>query len=221
MAQILHVPINGRLMTSVEGVSYRLANRGRSMKVYVFSGIVLAATLLSGCMFHPQTVHLDPQVHTSKSGDGHSTSLAIVVHDERATQDLGHRGNGMASAAAITSDADVANVVKQALTTAFADQGFTVTGSSPTTISVSIRALQTQMHQGFFTGHQEAIAAAKVVVTRSNRSYEHFYRVDSTKSKFWVATADQNSDYINSALSNLMDKIVNDEQLTKFLETKD
>ena len=171
-------------------------------------------------MFHAQTVHLQPQVQYVDSNDGHGLPVAIVVKDERPTQDLGHRGNGMASAASITSDSDISTVVKQSLAQALTHRGFKVVGVGDTTqstLTVRVRALKTELHQGFWTGHQEANAAADVTVGKNGRTYEHFYRVDSKQSKFWVPTAGQNSEYINGALSNLIGNIANDENLIAFM----
>lgn len=191
------------------------------VKLYRLVGLgVTAVFLLGGCMFNAQTVHLQPQVQYVDSNDGHGLPVTVVVKDERPTQDLGHRGNGVASAATITSDSDVAAVVKQALVQALTHRGFKVVGSGNTTdptITVRVRALKTELHQGFWTGHQEANAAAGVTVEKDGHAYENFYRVDSKKSKFWVPTAGQNSEYINVALSNLIEKISNDEKLIAFM----
>lgn len=190
-------------------------------KLYRLAGFSLVATcLLSGCMFHAQSVHLQPQVQYVDSNDGHGLAIAIVVKDERSTQDLGHRGNGVASAATITSDSDIAGVVKQYLAEGFVHRGFKVVGvadESTEIITVRVRSLKTELHQGFWTGHQEANGAAQVTVTKGGRTYENFYRVDSKQSKFWVPTAGQNSEYINGALSNLIGKIINDEKLVSFM----
>jgi uncharacterized lipoprotein YajG len=171
-------------------------------------------------MFHAQTVHLQPQVKYVDSNEGHGMSIAIVVKDERSTQDLGHRGNGVASAATITSDSDIAAVVRQYLAEGFTHRGFKVvsaTDDSKDVITVRVRALKTELHQGFWTGHQEANGAAQLVAVKGEHSYENFYRVDSKQSKFWVPTAGQNSEYINGALSNLIGKIINDEKLVSFM----
>lgn len=189
-------------------------------KIYRLACLAVAAAFLSGCMFHAQTVHLQPQVQYVDSNDGHGLPVAIVVKDERPTQDLGHRGNGVASAATITTDSDISAVIKQSLTQALAHRGFKMVGAgdaTQSTLTVRVRALKTELHQGFWTGHQEANAAADVTVEKNGRTYEHFYRVDSKQSKFWVPTAGQNSEYINAALSNLIGKIANDEALIAFM----
>ena len=89
--------------------------------------------------------------------------------------------------------------------------------SSEEVVTVRVRALETELHQGFWTGHQEANGAAQLTVVKNGRTYENFYRVDSKQSKFWVPTAGQNSEYINGALSNLIGKIINDDKLVSFM----
>ena len=94
-------------------------------KIYKLAGLsLIAASTLSGCMFHAQTVHLQPQVQYVDSNEGRGLPITIIVKDERPTQDLGHRGNGVASAATITSDSDIASVVKQHLVEGFTHRGF-------------------------------------------------------------------------------------------------
>jgi uncharacterized lipoprotein YajG len=193
------------------------------VRFYRLVCLATAATFfLSGCMFHAQTVHLQPRVQYVDGNDGHGLPVTIVVKDERPTQDLGHRGNGVASAATITSDSDVAAVVKQALVQALTHRGFKIVGDGnamDSTLTVRVRALKTELHQGFWTGHQEANAAAEVTVEKNGRTYDQFFRVDSKRSKFWVPTAGQNSEYINAALSNLIEKIATDEKLIAFIAT--
>ncbi|MGB3462615.1 YajG family lipoprotein [Rhodanobacter sp. UC4437_H4] len=190
-------------------------------KIYKLAGLsLIAASTLSGCMFHAQTVHLQPQVQYVDSNEGRGLPITIIVKDERPTQDLGHRGNGVASAATITSDSDIASVVKQHLVEGFTHRGFKVVDSADSSeevVTVRVRALETELHQGFWTGHQEANGAAQLTVVKNGRTYENFYRVDSKQSKFWVPTAGQNSEYINGALSNLIGKIINDDKLVSFM----
>jgi uncharacterized lipoprotein YajG len=183
-------------------------------------GLIIVAGLLGGCMFHAQTVHLDPQVQYVDSNDGHGLPIAVVVKDERTSQDLGHRGNGVASAATISSDADVAAVLKQYIVQGLSHRGFNVVGQGSgahAILTVRLRSIKTQLHQGFWTGHEEVNASAQVTGANNDRTYDNFYRVNSKESKFWVPTAGQNSDYINGALSNLIGKIINDEKLISFL----
>ena len=192
----------------------------RFMKAACFA--VVGAALLSGCAFHAQNVHLQPQVQYVDSNDGHGLPVDIVIQDQRPTQDLGHRGNGQISAATITTNSDVSTVIKQAIAQGLTHQGFKIVASSDAphaVLTVQLRALKTELHAGFWTGHQEANAAAAATATNGAHSYENFYRVDSKQSKFWVPTAGQNSDYINGALSNLVGKIVNDKKLISFLSS--
>lgn len=101
-------------------------------------------------------------------------------------------------------------------------RGFKIVGPTDAphaVLTVQLRALKTELHAGFWTGHQEANGAAAATATNGTRTYENFYRVDSKQSKFWVPTAGQNSQYINAALSNLVGKIVNDDKLISFLSS--
>jgi uncharacterized lipoprotein YajG len=190
------------------------------VKVACFA--VIGAALLSGCAFQAQNVRLQPQVQYVDSNDGHGLPVAIVVQDQRPTQDLGHRGNGQISAATITTNSDVPAVLKQAIGQGLVHRGFKIVGPTDAphaVLTVQLRALKTELHAGFWTGHQEANGAAAATATNGTRTYENFYRVDSKQSKFWVPTAGQNSQYINAALSNLVGKIVNDDKLISFLSS--
>ncbi|BAW80838.1 hypothetical conserved protein [Candidatus Nitrosoglobus terrae] len=196
------------------------------IKRYRLARLVAIATFSqSGCMFHPQTVHLQPQVQYVDSDDGHGLPIALIVEDERPTQNLGHRGDGMISAAAITTDSDIAATIKQHIAQGLTHRGFKIAddlNSMPhATLTVRIRDLQTQLHSGFWVGHQESNAAAQVTATQGNRTYERFYRADSRKSKIFVSTAGQNSKYINTVLSNLIDKIINDKKLISLITSND
>jgi uncharacterized lipoprotein YajG len=193
------------------------------IKLYRIFRLALAVPiLLGGCTYSAQTVHLQPHVQDVDTNDGHGLPVTILVKDERPTQDFGHRGFGGDDVATITSDSDVAVVVKQALDQALANRGFKVVGRGNTadrtlTVRVRVRALKIQLHKGTWGARQEANAAAGVTVEKNGLTYENFYRVDSDRSKRLTATTEQNSDYINMTLSKLIEKITNDKKLIVFM----
>lgn len=182
--------------------------------------VALALTLLSGCAFNAETVDLHPTVSSAHSTMGQGVSVAVRVVDERASQSLGHRGGAAGAAAEITTNSDVAAIVSEQVTRALQDNGFTVLGPTDqgnASLTVEVRLLQYSTSVGFWTGGVQIEATLEAKAEKSGRTFEQMYRVKNEQRVVVVPTADTNAEWINTALGNVITRLVTDPKLLAFL----
>ena len=180
----------------------------------------LMVTMLSGCAFHAQKVTLDPTLNTTKSVEGAGISIALRVVDERENTSLGHRGTAYGAAAEISSSQDVAALVQSKISEGLNSRGYRVVPyqqAADRQLTFEVRSLNYSTSTGFWTGGLDIAGAMKARATSGPESFEQFYRVDDKKRVGVVPTAGTNAEWINDALSEMLQKIFNDTTLFRFL----
>ena len=184
--------------------------------------MVLMVLLLSGCAFKKQMVTLNPTVKVPASAVGSGVTVALKVVDERANTSLGHRGTAYGAAAEIMTAQDVAALIQEKIRKGLEDQGYRVVAggaSADRQLSFELRDLTYSTSTGFWTGGIEIAGALKTVGKSGSSSYEQLYRVDDKQRVVVVPTAETNAGWINTALSELLQKVFSDTALNQFLTT--
>lgn len=190
-------------------------------RIYILASIAIAALTLQGCAFNPQQANLAPSLNIAASTEGKNIPIGIRVIDDRPSKSLGRRSNGMIQAAEITAAQDLAVVVKQQLMDGLRKKGFDpveFNEKNKTNLTFEIRLLEYSTSQGFFTGGVEVKGAIKAHATHASDNYDHMYRSDEEERVIIVPTAESNEKLINTSLSELLNKILEDTSLIKFLE---
>jgi Uncharacterized lipoprotein len=180
--------------------------------------VVLAAglCLISACAFNPQTVKIAPVVSFPSSELGKGKEVFLTVVDERPKQILGHRGTAYGAAAEITSNDDMATVIREKMSAGLSSNGFRVkTGSSlvSTSMKVEIRLIEYTTSTGFWTGGVHTRAAFKGVCKNGFREYGNLYRQENEERVLVVPDAETNEQWINRAVGQALDKIFNDQEM--------
>ncbi|MDX1517781.1 MAG: YajG family lipoprotein [Woeseiaceae bacterium] len=185
---------------------------------------VVAAAVMSGCAFTPQTVVIEPVVEVSATDIGGGKAVSVYVVDERESQELGRRGSGALRGAAITTEQDIADVFSDAIVSNLRKMGYeagavpapqAATGAS--LLRVDIRSIEYETSTGFWTGGVHTRGAMKATATRDIRSYDKLYRVDEEARVVVVPGADSNEAMINASVSALLQEMFNDVELFRFL----
>lgn len=182
----------------------------------------LMVLLLSGCAFNKQVVTLKPTVNVPQSAIGSGVTVALKVVDERANTSLGHRGTAYGAAAEITTTQDLAELVRDQIRKGLEQQGYSVVANGATAdrqVSFELRDLTYSTSTGFWTGGIEVAGALKTVGRSGTANYEQLYRVDDKQRVVVVPTAETNAGWINTALSELLQKVFSDTALAQFLKT--
>lgn len=181
--------------------------------------ISLSILIASGCAFNPQKANLAPNVNVAQSQTGNKTPVYIRVIDERADKTLGRRGNAYGAAAEITSQQDLAEVIKNEITKGLNNQGFVVTSeaNAQSSLTVEIRALEYSTSQGFWTGGVHIKGALKGRAEGKSGRFEKMYRYEKEERVVVVPTAETNEKWINDALSETLSQLIKDTELLSFL----
>jgi len=185
------------------------------------SALLLSLVLLSfsGC-YGPQRVTLRPVVTIAETNIGDGSQVALRVVDARADRSLGHRGGESMIGAPITNDQDVSSVIHEVIVQGLRKKGFTPVAyavDSPRILKVEIGLIKYQMHSGDWTVGVYTKAAFKAEATNKGETYKNFYRVENQKRAGLPPSAETNDRLINQAVSQVVQKLFDDQELITFL----
>lgn len=190
------------------------------MKSIVLPFAAIAALVLSGCAFNPQTANISPTVNVAGSEEGNGISVGVQVNDERPSKSLGRRGAAYGAAAEITAAQDIAAIVQREVIAGLNKKGFSATESREndyTRLVIEVRLLEYSTSTGFWTGGVHIHGALKAVARRGDKTYEKMYRSDKEERVMVVPTAETNEKWINGALSDVLNQLLDDRGLMMFL----
>lgn len=183
----------------------------------------LAAIALSGCAYNAQTVKLAPEINVQESSVGSGVQVQVSVVDERSSKSLGRRGNAYGAAAEITAEGDITAVVRERVIDGLKRKGFIVVDQAVDggpRLEVEIRLLQYGTSQGFWTGGVQIQSTLKAEAEHGGDRFEKIFRSDREERVAVVPTAETNAAWINRALGESLDQMLNDADLVTFLSRK-
>ena len=181
--------------------------------------IFLAVVLLAGCALTSQQAVLKPELPLSRTDLGRGTAVALKVVDERPDQTLGHRGAGM-KGAKITTAQDVAEVFREKIVEGLKTYHFDPvpsTASIPKSLTIEIRLIDYSTSQGFATITVHTKTALKAIARDGGTTYENFFRADHEERFAAIPFAEENETLINKVLSEVVQKLFQDQELMAFL----
>ena len=182
---------------------------------------LLVASLASGCAFTPERpVPIQPQLQITSASVGQGHTTWVDVTDERPSTVLGTRGvAGVGSD--ITVDGDLRTPVRDAVIRGLEQHRFALAKDQSNTdhiLKVEIRNLDYKVTMGFWVGTLRTQCALKAICMVGNtQAYEKFYRGDYQDSVMFVQSAENNERYINAAVSNAVNRLLDDSNLMKCL----
>lgn len=183
--------------------------------------ILALCAFVSGCAFNPQKANVAPTVAVMASNEGKGVSVAVRVVDERPSKSLGRRGTAYGAAAEITSVQEISFIVQREIGDALKKKGYSVVeyrDALNPRLSVEVRLLQYSTSQGFWTGGVQIQSALKANATNGVRTYEKMYRSEKEERVMVVPTAETNERWINDALSDVLNQLLNDSRLFSVLQ---
>jgi uncharacterized lipoprotein len=151
---------------------------------------------------------------------GKNLELPLTVVDERPRQTIGTRG-ARGVGAEMTIDGSLAEIVRDAVAEGLTAQRFRPTGANARALSnlrIEIRNLDYGVTVGFWAGALKVDVTLKAICSREGiRSYEMLYRGEHSESVQVVQSTEANNSYISSAVSQAVNALLKDDQLTKCL----
>jgi len=188
-----------------------------------FCKFVLAAAVISlssGCTFQSQAVKITPDVKSTSIVSGEGKSIQMVILDERPSKVIGQRGVGSVGAD-MTVEGDLQNIVSKAITTGLEQRRFATQSQENHDLSrlrIEIRNLQSKNIMGFWAGTlRDEFSLKAICKSVKGLEYEQMYNGLFETSIQVVPTGDANNRYISAAVSDAVNKLINDDLLLRCL----
>lgn len=190
------------------------------MKIGKLASLFAAVSLCSGCAFQSQVVRITPEVRSTSLVAGEGKNVQLAVLDERPSKVIGQRGVGGAGAD-MTVDGDLQGIVSAAIVSGLSQRQFLARAQDPAGASrlrVEIRSLESKNIMGFWSGTlRDEFSLKGICTSAKGETYEQMYNGIFEKSIQVVPTGEANNKYISAAVSDAVNKLVNDDQLLRCL----
>src|SRR5690349_5242498 len=176
----------------------------------------LGVAAVTGCEFVDQKARFDPALRVTSSNLGAGRRVVVGVVDERPRSLIGRRGAGGSIGGSITTDQDLAELVRGKVAEGLQQYGFapiSADGTEAPRMNVELRFLEYELAVGFWTGSVNTRAALKAICRNGTDTYEHLYRAEGKRGAFVVPSADKNEMLLNQTLSEALNGMLADQQL--------
>lgn len=187
------------------------------MKILLIAAL---SVVLTGCVYVPQAVVISPNVIVKNSQVGGDRVLSLSVLDERPHQTMGSRGF-VGEGAALTIQGEFQTIVRNAIFDGLQKQSFRPQAElnpEGRELRVEIRTLDYALIQGFWALSLNIDVGLKAICVRgSMRPYEQLHRGHFTDSLQLSPTEAANTVYINRAVSDAVNSLLADQDLSKCL----
>ena len=179
--------------------------------------VLPAALLWSGCAVNSQTVRLNPTLDTSSASPlKASGTAALRVIDQRPRQEIGRRSREPGSGATITTDQNLAELIRSKVSEALLARGLqTVPFEAivPRSLTIGLQQLDYTI-VGSSVTIQAALTAALV---NGPRRLDQTYSAQREQRILLTPVAKTNEEWINEVLSDVLNKLCADAKLLAFL----
>ncbi len=181
---------------------------------YLFTGVIFCV-LLNACASNPSFVFLDPQPNIQVADIASGKRVVIQVEDARP------QGMEAEYAAAKIDPSQTVNQVFMAqMIRGLTAQGFVPVASTAATntiLKVKVLLINYGTLSGVAATSTRSEVAAAVTVTNSAGTFHKTYRASSYSDNYLQFTHVDASQQVNMAVTNLLENMLNDQSLLRFL----
>jgi uncharacterized lipoprotein YajG len=185
----------------------------------VFLCCALAAALIGGCAWKPQSATLQPVPNITPSTLGNGVTVAVRVIDKRQSTTIGYRGLDSQNAA-ITTTQNVAVVFQNKILEGLKRKGFTASayeGQPGRLLTVEIRQIDYTTDMEFWKGIVKTEVVLGASMIKDFAKFEQFYTGKRTENSAEAPSAKTNERIINGAISEALQRMFEDEHLIRYL----
>lgn len=179
---------------------------------------------LGGCALSPQLIALRPSVSVPSSDIGHGRAVYIQVLDRRAQEAFGTRGGVYSHSDYIKPEGDIRAPIRAAVAAGLVEKGFTVTpdpAASALRMKVEVEAIGYQGEGSPTVTKVKTWATVRVRVEKktdnTEQSYTGQYEANSSEGVIMAPGAEKNARLINDIVSKVIERMLGDQQLLRFL----
>lgn len=184
-----------------------------------FTFLALVTFYFTGCAWAPQKLTIKAEPQFSNSAVGKGATVAVQVVDVRPSKIIGYRGLD-SELAEIHTEQDVAGIFQDKLIEGLKRKGFNAIpykGESTLTLRAEIRQIEYSSSMNMWKGSFQAKAAVAAYSRKADRIHDRVYRAEREQAVLEAPRAQTNERLINSAISEVLERIVEDQNLTEFL----
>lgn len=184
------------------------------------SFLTLALLFLAGCAQSPQRVWLEPKLNVPPSSMGEGRVVAVDVVDRRSSPSLGNYGKSRDASTELSTEQDIALVVKQEVIAGMRKKGFVAVeeqANRDAKLNVEVQSLEYATSPNTWTGDVYIKSALKAVASKNGKTLEKMYRANFDKRVVVVPTATTNEQWLNEALGDVLRQLLEDRELSLFL----
>jgi len=189
----------------------------QTLKAFVHCA--LAAALVGGCAWTPQTAALKPAPYITPSTVGNGVTVAVRTIDKRASETIGHRGVDSQNAA-ITTTQNVAALFQEKIIEGLRQKGFSASafaGQPGRLLIVEIRQIDYTTDMEFWKGIVKTEAVLGASMIKDGVKFEQSYSGKRTENTVEAPGAKTNERLINGAISDALQRLFEDENLIRYL----
>ena len=173
----------------------------------------------SGCAWAPQRLTIKAEPQFSKSTVGNGTTVAVQVVDARPSKVIGYRGLD-SELAEIHTEQDVVSIFQNKLIEGLKQKGFNAIpydGQSTLILRAEIRLIEYSTSTDMWKGSIQAKTVVAAYSKKADRIHDRVYRAEREQAVLEAPRAQTNERLINSAISEVLQRLVEDQNLTEFL----
>ena len=192
--------------------------RCRSSFLVVFLSLV-AVLFGAGCAWVPQTARIQVSPKVAPSTEGRGVKFAVEVLDRRLTTKLGHRGVDSENAA-ITSEQNIAVLVRDALVAGYVKKGFNVViheGDPGRVLTVELSKLEYTTDMVYWKGIVMTDAVLNATTFKSGVRFQQIYTGRRKETTIEAPRAKTNERLLNEAITEATKNLLEDPNLLRFL----
>ena len=189
----------------------------QTLKALVYCA--LAAALVGGCAWTPQTATLKPAPNITPSTLGNGVTLAVRVIDKRQSDTIGYRGLDSQNAAIRTTQ-NVAALFQEKIIEGLRQKGFSAApyqDQPGRLLIVEIRQIDYTTDMDFWKGIVRTEATLGASMIKDGVKFEQLYSGKRTENTVEAPGAKTNERLINGAISDALQRLFEDDRLIRYL----
>ena len=189
----------------------------QTLKALVYCA--LAAALVGGCAWTPQTATLKPAPTITPSTLGNGVTLAVRVIDKRQSDTIGFRGVDSQNAAIKTTQ-NVAALFQEKIIEGLRQKGFSAApyqDQPGRLLIVEIRQIDYTTDMEFWKGIVKTEATLGASMIKDGVKFEQVYSGKRTENTVEAPGAKTNERLINGAISDALQRLFEDDHLIRYL----
>jgi uncharacterized lipoprotein YajG len=178
--------------------------------------------LMSSCAYSPQVIHLHPKSpRVQVPAATIHRDVYLKTGDARRSQQIGQRAQGSGHEAAITTDADIAALLRAQITDILKAKGFGIVPAvSPDVPTLDVE-LQELSYVSFEAAGQHKVKiqiVLEALIKNGLKSYRNTYQAQQERQILLEPVARSNEEWINEVFALVLDQVANDPKLYSALD---